>query len=145
MTKSIKRNKTFKSKKKIKGGANTPYGDNYKVFQTTIKPVTQVEEEEEVEDEIYNLLITLGETECTKNNSIILNSEDVNYLLTYINKKKKIEKTPFQKYLEQTLQTINQECRYVLDLANTTISPQSNIYIPDSNLSNIPIPIEFQN
>ena len=55
------------------------------------------------------------------------------------------EKTPFQKYLEKTLQTINQECRYVLDLPNITISPQSNIYIPDSNLSNIPIPIEFQN
>ena len=117
MTKSIKKKKTFKSNKK--GGSNRPIADNYNVFQTTtIKQVPQVEEVEEVEDEIYNLFIILSETECTKNNSIILNSDDVNYLIKYIKNKNSEEKTKFQNYLQKKLKPIKQGCKFILDFPN---------------------------
>jgi len=140
MTKSIKRNKTFKSKKnkkKIKGGATNSINNIYRNLQDT-----QQNSQLEQEDEIMNLFITLSETECTNNNSIILNSEDVNYLLTYIKTKKIEEKTEYQKYLENILQPINEGCKYVLDLSDKPILQKTNIpkiYVTNTNPINQPI------
>lgn len=136
--KSIKRNKTFKSKrnkKNIKGGTTNPSNIIYRNL-LDIQENTQLEQE----DEIMNLFIILSEAECTNNNSIILNSDDVNYLLTYIKTKKIEEKTEYQKYLENILQPINDGCKYVLDLSYINLPQKSNIYITNPNTIPQPSP-----
>ena len=98
MTKSIKRNKTFKSKKNKKGGSR----DNQN------------------QEEIFNLITVLSKSQCSDSNMIILNHDDVNYLKTYLNNK--TVKSEDEKNLSQKLDnmgTINEGCKYVLNLYHT--------------------------
>jgi len=123
MTKSIKRNKTFKSKKnkKNKKGGST----NNPLLVTS-----------EVEDEIKELFTKLNLSECT--DMIILNYDDIIHLKKYI-QQKQLNATQFQIVLLQKLNlltNLKSGCKYVFNLNDILQHSNPNLLNTENYLTN---------
>ena len=125
MTKSIKRNKTFKSKKNKKnkkgGSSNNPQ---------------RLVVNSEVEDEIKELFTKLYSSECT--DIIILNYDDVEYLKKYIGQKE-TNITQFQIVLLQKLNlltNLKSGCKYVFNLNDILQHSNPNLLATENNVYN---------
>jgi len=133
MTKSIKRNKTFKSKKnkKNKKGGST----NNPLLVTS-----------EVEDEIKELFTKLNLSEC-ETDMIILNHDDVEYLKKYI-QQKQLNATQFQIVLLQKLKlltNLKSGCKYVFNLNDILQHSNPNLLNTDNYLNNYTFGESYRN